>query len=91
MQGFIVFDFAKEYDTALAQLSQWLAEGKLKRKETIIKGGVAAAETALQQLFEGVNIGTFSSATGKQRADISDIQIGKLLVEVKKPEDASRL
>ncbi|KAK3305853.1 uncharacterized protein B0T15DRAFT_212481 [Chaetomium strumarium] len=72
MQGFIVFDFAKEYDTALAQLAQWLAEGKLKRKETIIKGGVAAAEKALQQLFEGVNL-------------------GKLLVEVKKPEESSRL
>ncbi|KAK4235163.1 hypothetical protein C8A03DRAFT_37013 [Achaetomium macrosporum] len=72
MQGFIVFDFAKEYGTALAQLAQWLAEGKLKRRETIIKGGVAAAEGALQQLFQGVNI-------------------GKLLVEVKKPEEISRL
>lgn len=57
MQGFIVFDFAKDYGTALTQLAQWMSEGKLKRKETIIKGGVAAAESAFQQLFEGGNIG----------------------------------
>jgi hypothetical protein len=57
MQGFIVFDYAKEYGTARAQLAQWLGEGKLKRKETIVKGGVAAAEEAFQQLFQGGNIG----------------------------------
>jgi hypothetical protein len=57
MQGFIVFDYAKEYPAGLAQLAQWLREGKLKRKETIIKGGVASAENAFQQLFQGGNIG----------------------------------
>jgi NADPH-dependent curcumin reductase CurA len=59
MQGFIVFDYAKEYGAAKAQLAKWLSEGKLKRKETIIKGGVAAADEAFQQLFQGGNIGTF--------------------------------
>jgi hypothetical protein len=57
MQGFIVFDYAQEYPAGLAQLAQWLREGKLKRKETIIKGGVASAEDAFQQLFKGGNIG----------------------------------
>ncbi|KAL2019933.1 hypothetical protein VTK56DRAFT_9025 [Thermocarpiscus australiensis] len=72
MQGFIVLDYAKEYPAALAQLAQWLSEGKLKRKETIIKGGVAASDEAFKQLFQGGNI-------------------GKLLVEVKNPEEVSRL
>ncbi|KAL2134345.1 hypothetical protein VTI74DRAFT_400 [Chaetomium olivicolor] len=72
MQGFIVFDYANEYGAARKQLAQWLAEGKLKRKETIIKGGVAASEEAFKQLFQGGNI-------------------GKLMVEVKNPEEMSRL
>ncbi|KAL2176584.1 uncharacterized protein P884DRAFT_245044 [Thermothelomyces heterothallicus CBS 202.75] len=72
MQGFIVFDFAKEYPAAREQISRWLAEGKLKRRETIIKGGVAASEEAFKQLFEGGNI-------------------GKLLVEVKNPDEVARL
>jgi NADPH-dependent curcumin reductase CurA len=57
MQGFIVFDYANEYPTALAQLAQWIAEGKLKGRETIIKGGIAAADEAFKQLFQGGNIG----------------------------------
>ncbi|KAL1843601.1 hypothetical protein VTJ49DRAFT_884 [Mycothermus thermophilus] len=72
MQGFIVFDYAKEYQTALAQLAQWVAEGKLKRRETIIKGGIASADEAFKQLFQGGNI-------------------GKLMIEVKKPEETARL
>ncbi|KAL2141094.1 hypothetical protein VTI28DRAFT_2892 [Corynascus sepedonium] len=72
MQGFIVFDFAKEYSTARAQIANWLGEGKLKRRETIIKGGVAASDEAFKQLFQGGNI-------------------GKLLVEVKNPDEVSRL
>ncbi|SPQ24816.1 158bf439-c5dd-4334-897f-a2579791bd3f [Thermothielavioides terrestris] len=72
MQGFIVFDYVKEYSAAQAQLAKWLSEGKLKRKETIIKGGVAAADEAFKQLFQGGNI-------------------GKLLVEIKNPEEVARL
>ncbi|KAL2163529.1 hypothetical protein VTH06DRAFT_5587 [Thermothelomyces fergusii] len=72
MQGFIVFDYAKEFPAAQDQIGQWLAEGKLKRRETIIKGGVAASEEAFKQLFQGGNI-------------------GKLLVEVKKPDEVARL
>ncbi|KXX76343.1 putative NADP-dependent oxidoreductase YfmJ [Madurella mycetomatis] len=57
MQGFIVFDFSAEYEAALKQIAQWLAEGKLKRKETIVKGGVAAADEAFKLLFQGGNTG----------------------------------
>ncbi|KAK3290612.1 uncharacterized protein B0H64DRAFT_446919 [Chaetomium fimeti] len=72
MQGFIVFDYASEYAAGRTQIGQWLAEGKLKRKETILKGGIAVSEEALDSLFKGRNT-------------------GKLMVEVKNPEDAARL
>ena len=61
MQGFIVFDYAKQFPTARNEITQWLAEGKLQRKETIIKGGLPAAEQALLDLYKGVNTGKFAS------------------------------
>jgi len=57
MQGFIVFDYAKQFPAARKELAQWLSEGKLQRKETIIKGGLKAAEQALVDLYNGVNTG----------------------------------
>lgn len=57
MEGFIVFDFASEYVPARKELSQWLAEGKIKRKETIIKGGIDNVENAWEELFGGKNSG----------------------------------
>lgn len=69
MQGFIVFDYAKEYPQARKELAQWLDEGKLQRKETIVRGGLKTAEQALVDLYKGVNT-------------------GKLIVEVKKGQEA---
>ncbi|KAL8829019.1 MAG: hypothetical protein Q9170_006347 [Blastenia crenularia] len=57
MEGFIVFDYAAQFPSARRELAQWLAEGKIKRKETIIKGGIGKAERALVELYEGVNTG----------------------------------
>jgi len=68
MEGFIVFDFAEDYPRARQELANWLAEGKLKREETIVKGGLEQAEHAIIHLFEGKNI-------------------GKLLVEIKSPDE----
>ncbi len=39
MQGFIVLDYASEFAEARKQLAEWLSEGKIKRKETVVKGG----------------------------------------------------
>ncbi|KAL8931632.1 MAG: hypothetical protein Q9211_006825 [Gyalolechia sp. 1 TL-2023] len=55
MEGFIIFDYAKQYPEARKELAQWLAEGRIQRKETIVKGGLAKAEQALVDLFHGVN------------------------------------
>ena len=62
MEGFIVFDYAKEYPRALKDLAQWLSEGKIKRKETIVKGGLPQAENALRDLYNGVNTGDSNSS-----------------------------
>lgn len=59
MQGFIVFDYASQFPAARKEIAQWLAEGKLQRKETIIKGGLPVAEQALLDLYKGVNTGMF--------------------------------
>ncbi|ORY14501.1 hypothetical protein BCR34DRAFT_479403 [Clohesyomyces aquaticus] len=57
MQGFIVMDYTKQFPEAKKQLARWLSEGKLQRKETIIKGGLPRAEQALVDLFNGANTG----------------------------------
>ncbi|KAI1464866.1 NAD(P)-binding protein [Daldinia caldariorum] len=57
MEGFIFTDFLQEVPEARAQLAQWLAEGEIKAKETIVKGGLKVADTAINQLFTGGNTG----------------------------------
>ncbi|MCJ1381251.1 hypothetical protein MMC17_004360 [Xylographa soralifera] len=57
MQGFIVFDYADRYAEARRELAGWLKEGKLQRKETVLKGGLRAAEKGLVDLYNGVNTG----------------------------------
>lgn len=57
VEGFIVFDYAKRYDEARKELTQWLAEGKIQRKETILKGGLKVADKGLLELYKGVNTG----------------------------------
>ncbi|KAI9924077.1 hypothetical protein ASPWEDRAFT_38534 [Aspergillus wentii DTO 134E9] len=66
MKGFIVFDFAKKYPAALKDLATWLTQGKLKRKEHIIKGGLEAAPQGLVNLYQGAN-------TGKMMVEIAPI------------------
>lgn len=56
VEGFIVLDFAHRFSEATAQLSQWIVEGKLKSRETIVEGLEKAPE-ALNYLFDGNNIG----------------------------------
>jgi NADPH-dependent curcumin reductase CurA len=57
MEGFIVMDFAKQMPQARKELAQWLEDGKIKRKETVVKGGLKEAENALVGLYKGINTG----------------------------------
>lgn len=56
IQGFIVLDYAARYAEGASQLAQWVLEGKLKSKETIVEG-LEKAPTAINMLFDGTNIG----------------------------------
>ncbi|BFZ53927.1 hypothetical protein PYCC9005_000958 [Savitreella phatthalungensis] len=57
MQGFIVFDYAKDYPRALAQMAQWYEQGKMVKQETVVKGGLRKAPGALSALFKSANTG----------------------------------
>jgi NADPH-dependent curcumin reductase CurA len=56
MQGFIVMDFMKQRDKALADLQGWVASGKLKVQEDVIDG-LENTPAALIGLLAGENRG----------------------------------
>lgn len=56
LQGFIVFDYAKRYREAEEKMGAWIAEGKMKRQETIVYG-LDSCVRGLQGLYKGVNTG----------------------------------
>ncbi|MBC2858094.1 NADP-dependent oxidoreductase [Stappia sp. 28M-7] len=60
MQGFIVFDFIRENPVALADLSQWVSQGRLKFREDVREGGVDAFPQVLNLLYTGGNFGKLS-------------------------------
>lgn len=56
MQGFIVGNYQSQFSEGSKQLAAWVKEGKLKYKETSVKG-FDKLPAALLGLFEGDNIG----------------------------------
>jgi NADPH-dependent curcumin reductase CurA len=56
VEGFIVSDFADQFDEARATLSRHLREGAIKQHLHVVEG-LDQAPTALAMLFEGGNIG----------------------------------
>ncbi|MEZ8142279.1 NADP-dependent oxidoreductase [Enterovibrio norvegicus FF-33] len=57
MQGFIIFDdYGHRYNEFAADMSKWLAEGKIQHKEQVIDGLDQAPE-AFMGLLEGKNFG----------------------------------
>ncbi len=57
IQGFIVFDFARHNSETLKTLGGWYKDGKLKFKEDVREGGIAAFPATLRQLYTGGNFG----------------------------------
>ncbi|HSU80642.1 MAG TPA: NADP-dependent oxidoreductase [Candidatus Angelobacter sp.] len=64
MKGFIVSDYRKQNVEAMKDLSQWVAEGKLKSRETIVEGFENMPEAFLG-LFRGDNIGKYVVKVGE--------------------------
>ncbi len=57
MEGFVVFDYAPRFPEAAAALAGWIAEGKLRTRETVVEGGLAAFPEAFGRLFTGESVG----------------------------------
>lgn len=57
MQGFIIFDHAKMFTQARREISGWIKEGKLKKTEHVLTGGLKVAEQGLVDLYKGINSG----------------------------------
>ena len=56
MEGIVVFDYAARYHLAIAEMSAYLKDGRMKSKEDVVKGLNTFPETLLK-LFNGENFG----------------------------------
>jgi NADPH-dependent curcumin reductase len=56
MEGFLVFQFLPEYPKAIAEMSKWHAEGKIKNQIDLQRGLENAPKTIIR-LFTGANLG----------------------------------
>ena len=56
MEGFIVFDFEKEYPRGIRDMARWLQDGRIVSHEHVVKGIETFPETLLM-LFDGRNQG----------------------------------
>jgi len=56
IQGFVIIDYGDKIPEATEKLVRWIAEGKIKHRETIVDG-LENAPNALNMLFDGSNIG----------------------------------
>ncbi len=64
-EGFLVFQFAHRYQEGLTQMAQWLNDGKLMYRETIVEG-IENAPRAFIGMLKGENI-------GKQLVKVADL------------------
>jgi len=56
MQGIVVFDYAERYGEAVAELSGYLKDGRMKSREDVVEG-IDTFPEALTRLFTGENFG----------------------------------
>jgi NADPH-dependent curcumin reductase CurA len=57
VRGFVMRDYAADFDAAGDQIAQWIAAGRLKHREDVREGFEKLPE-AFQSLFDGSNQGT---------------------------------
>ena len=57
MQGFLVFDYVKQYGDALREMAGWLGDGTLKTREEIVDGSIEDFQPTLMKLFRSENTG----------------------------------
>ena len=57
MEGIVVFDNIERFPLAIAELAGYLKDGRMKSREDVVTGGVAAFPATLHKLFTGENFG----------------------------------
>ncbi|MGW3043360.1 NADP-dependent oxidoreductase [Kitasatospora sp. NPDC001159] len=57
MEGFVVFDYVRQYPTAAAEIADWIGDGRIKVKEHLVEGTVDDFPETLGMLFRGENTG----------------------------------
>lgn len=57
MEGFLVFDYEREYAVARTRLAAWVASGQIIAPETIVPAGIADFHEVFMRLFAGDNVG----------------------------------
>jgi NADPH-dependent curcumin reductase CurA len=57
MEGFIIFDYADQYQAAREEMAGWIKDGKLILKENFVDGQVGDFPAVMRQLYDGQNIG----------------------------------
>ena len=57
MEGMVVFDYVDRFPLAIAEMAGYLKDGRMKSKEDVARGGVAAFPETLNKLFSGENFG----------------------------------
>ena len=67
IRGFIVSDFAARHGDFLRDMSQWVAEGKVKHKEFVTEG-LDSAPAAFMGLLKGANFGKQLVRVGPDKA-----------------------
>jgi hypothetical protein len=68
--GFLVFDFAARYKEGLAQLTEWLRQGRLKYREDVVDG-LERAPDALLAVLQGRNFGKMLVRVGREPAAVA--------------------
>ncbi|MBX9614354.1 MAG: NADP-dependent oxidoreductase [Caulobacteraceae bacterium] len=56
MEGFMVFDYQKQFPAAVMEMAGWVAAGKLRFREHVVEG-IECFPTAFNMLFTGQNFG----------------------------------
>lgn len=56
MRGFVIFDHQDRYAAAIAQLEDWIRDGRLRYREDILQG-IDKAPASIEGLYRGDNIG----------------------------------
>ena len=72
MEGMLVFDYAARYAQAVAELAGYLGDGRMKSREHVVAGGVAAFPEALPKLFSGANFGKLVLEVAPHREPVNE-------------------